>query len=98
MAHAMDSKAQRLLAAGLLPYKFVTGTTHATAETVSLVTHGWVDQNGAAITPDYVIAGAREPGAAGLNGMYSASAPTSTQIDIRSNGSSIDYVALCIVS
>lgn len=94
MAHAMDSKAQRLLAGGLLPYKIVTGTTSGTTNTANLLTHGWTDHDGNRITPDYVVAMAT---GAGSNAVYQSAVPTSTQIDIRSAGLSIPYVAVCLV-
>lgn len=92
-AHAMDSKAQRLLAAGLLPYKILTGTTSGTANTAATLAHGWQDKNGNTITPDYVIAMAT---GAGANPVYQSAVPTASVIDIRSNGLSIPYVAVCL--
>lgn len=65
-----------------------TGTTHATANTQSLVSHGAVDENGNA----YLAANLRVIAIPTVGTLvYQGGATTATQIDVRSTGSSIAY-------
>ena len=91
--HAADIAWLRMVLQGVLPHAVCTGTTHATANTQSLVNHGLKDDSGKDLKPSMVIVFSD----IGTTTVYPVKANhTATQIDVRSSGSAIAWTALVI--
>lgn len=92
MAHAMDSPSIRALQAGRVAGVLAAAgsdTTHATASTENLITHGVLDADGNAL-PAAKLAVLAIP-TSNEASVYVGTAISATQFDIRSTGTAVPY-------